>query len=59
MTVAEANSIFKNEREPITQQYLELINETMVKNGWSWEEVIEEHQQDPKKAIWRIVSCRK
>lgn len=49
MTVAEANSIFTNEREPITQQYLELINETMVKNGWSWVEVLRNISRIPKK----------
>ena len=49
-----ANKIFSNEPE-IDRNYMKLVLEAMVKNGWSKEDVIKEHERCPKKRLWRII----
>lgn len=44
--------------EPIWPRYARLIKRVMKKNGWTWDDVVQEHYKDIEKRIWRIVSCK-
>ena len=48
---------FQAEDVELDDEYLDLINDTMEKNGWSRECVLKEKVKWPKRRLWRIISC--
>ena len=48
---------FQTEDVELDNEYLELINETMGRNGWNRERVLQEKVKWPKRRLWRIISC--
>ena len=54
MTMQKLQKVFSHEE--ITPEYFELIQSTMTENNWTWQHVMDQHQQAPEKRIWRIIS---